>query len=285
MSYNRFLRWVASILGIIGRSVGLSRIPFLQELYLQAARFFLPDADVWVPIDGQKIRLPSPRRNVLSRMVYLYGDWESPVTQTLRKEIHPGMTTLDIGAHIGFYTLIMAQNVGKDGRVFAFEPNPEVQGYLRENILQNGYPNVIVCPVALFREEGFGVMKGHDSLIASLSPLPVESGGKIPMRVYDRIAAPLGIGRVDLIKMDVEGAELDILFGMKELLERDHPSLVIEVHKLLLKKFGYSDADLFDYLTSFGFSFTAILRQVETTTVFCSRKAAAGLIPAPRRPT
>ena len=94
--------------------------------------------------------------------------------------------------------------------------------------------------MALFREEGYGVMQKRDYLNAELFPQKsiFQRGGS--MVVYDRMAGSLGIGHVDFIKMDVEGAEMDILLGMRKLLERDHPSLAIEVHTLFLKRFGHS---------------------------------------------
>jgi FkbM family methyltransferase len=274
MRYNRFLRWAAGIVGVVGRAVGLSSVPLLRNLYLGVVRLALPDNDVWVTADEQAILLPSPRRNVLSRMVYLYGDWEGPVTRVLCREIRPGMTAVDVGAHIGYYTLIMAKRVGRNGRVYSFEPNPEVQEYLRRNLARNGYGQVAICTMALFREDGSGVLEGRDSLNAALSPRQSPTEGAVPMAVYDRIAGPLGIGKVDLVKMDVEGAEMDILLGMRELLTRDHPSLVIEVHTQLLKRFGHSETELRAYLETFGYAFQDILQQIETTTIFCTAKIA-----------
>ena len=113
MFYNRFIRWGAKILGAVGRRFGLSKIFTLQELYVQFTRFIMPNTDVWVITDGQKILLPNPRKSILSRMVYLYGDWEGPVSQLLCREIRPGMTAIDIGAHIGYFTLIMAKRAGR----------------------------------------------------------------------------------------------------------------------------------------------------------------------------
>jgi FkbM family methyltransferase len=275
MDYNRVLRRMAEILGAVGQRLGLSRSAFLQNFYLMGARLVLPNRDVWVEMDGQAILLPNPRRNVLSQMVYLNGDWEKPVTLLLKKEIHTGMTVIDVGAHIGYFTLIMAKRVGKQGRVFAFEPNPDVHMYLRQNFERNGLSQVTVCSIALFREEGSAVLEGRDSLNAGLSLRKSPSEGTVPMAAYDRIAGSMGIGKVDLVKMDVEGAEMDILLGMRELLKQDHPSLVIEVHKKLLRRFGHSESELRAYVEEAGYVIQDILHQVETTTVFCVRKAAA----------
>jgi FkbM family methyltransferase len=272
MLYNRCIRRGAIILGAVGRCFGLSQFPILQELYVQVTRLFLPNSDVWATTDNQKILLPNPRKSILSRMVYLYGEWEGPVTQLLCREIRPGMTAIDVGAHIGYFTLIMAKRVGKEGRIFAFEPNREAQGFLRQNLRQNGHSQATILPMALFREEGYGVMRRRDYLNAELFPQKSISGGAVPMVVYDRIAGSLGIGHVDLIKIDVEGAEMDILFGMRKLLERDHPSLAIEVHTLFLKRFGHSESELREYMESLGYASENILCQPGMTTIYYSWK-------------
>jgi FkbM family methyltransferase len=267
--YNRFLRWAAKMVGIIGRGLGLSSIPRLKNIYLVLARPFLPDHDVWVAVGEQQILLPSPRTNVLSRMVYLFGSWEEPVTRCLCANLLPGMTAVDVGAHIGYFTLVMAGRTGTTGRVFAFEPNPEVQKYLRENLRRNGCSQVTVCPVALFRDEGSGTLEGSDGLNARLTPHADSRAGGVTMAVFDRFAPTQGIAGVDLVKMDVEGAELDILLGMRRLLSEDHPSFVIEVHPRQLGMFGHTEAELRGYLESCGYSINIILRQIETTTVHC----------------
>jgi FkbM family methyltransferase len=272
MKGNRWVRWIAKILGSIGRPIGLSQIPSVQKLYLKLAGYALPDKDVWVKVQNQSMLLPNPRRNVLGRMIYLYGEWEKPVTQTLREEVRPGMTVLDIGAHVGYYSLLMAGRVGKGGRVFAFEPNPAVRKYLERNVERNGCCQVTICPFALFGTKGLATLQGRDNLNVSLVPQLTPVEGAVRVEVFDRVRMTLGIDKVDLLKMDVEGAEMDILLGMREMLERDHPTLIIEVHTDLLIQFGHSEFELREYAGSFGYTVKNIWSQVGATMILCKQE-------------
>ena len=73
----------------------------------------------------------------------IYGTYESDTVQVFRELVQPGMTVVDVGAHVGFYTLLAARLVGTNGRVYAFEPNPEVYNILVRNIQINGYQDIV----------------------------------------------------------------------------------------------------------------------------------------------
>jgi FkbM family methyltransferase len=262
-------RWMAGALGIIGRGTGLSRNSSLQALYFQLSGPLVPDRDLWVKMDGQDMFIPSPRRNVLGRRIYLHGIWEEVVTRVLIEEIHQGMTVLDIGAHVGYYTLLMAKRVGKAGKVFAFEPQSEVRNYLEQNVQRNGYSQVAILPLALFSKEGVGLLEGRDNLNACLSPRSSPSTGSIKMVVFDQFKKKIKIEKIDLVKMDVEGAEMDILLGMRDSLKKNHPELIIEVHQNGLVRFGHSEMELRQYISSFGYHIRDIWSQTGTITILC----------------
>jgi FkbM family methyltransferase len=177
------------------------------------------------------------------------------------------MTTLDIGAHVGYYTLLMAKRVGKEGHVFAFEPNPVVRKYIEQNVQRNGYAQVEISPYALFSKGGFGILEGRDNLNSCLSLQSAPTDRSIQIAVFDQVKKDLGIDRVDLIKMDVEGAELDILHGMRGLIGKHHPSLIIEVHRNGLIHFQHSESEIREYLKSFGYTMKDIWSQIGTITV------------------
>jgi FkbM family methyltransferase len=186
------------------------------------------------------------------------------------------MTVLDIGAHVGYYTLLMAKRVGPSGRVFSFEPNAGVRKFLDENIRLNGHAQVTVCPVALFSFEGEGQLEGRDNLNSFLTPGAASMQTSVPMVVFDRYAEAHGIGAIDFIKMDVEGAEYDILSGMRRLLQRYHPILIIELHPLGLPRFGHSLAETWALLEGFGYTVQTIWSQTGTITVQCIPHALLG---------
>ena len=266
---NRLIRFLASILGIFGRATGLTNVPFLQNLYFRLAGPAMPTEDLWVTMDGQQILIPNPRDNVLGRRIYLHGIWEEDVTRVLCEEIRPGMTTLDVGAHIGYYTLLMAKRVGNQGHVFSFEPNPVVRNYLEQNIKRNQYSQVTICPVALFSKAGYGALEGRDNLNSVLSNHPSSTDSKVSIAVFDQIKNDLGIQKVNLIKMDVEGAELDILLGMRKMLTDDHPALIIEIHQVGLIHFDHTESEFRRFVMSVGYTITTIWSHINTTTVLC----------------
>jgi len=269
MSRNQWVRLMTNIIGVIGRGTGLSSIPFLQGLYLRLFSSIVPDHDIWVPFDGQEMLIPNPKKSDLSRMIYLHGSWEDIVSRILCQEVRRGMTTLDIGAHVGYYTLLMAKRVGEEGRVIAFEPNADVRKYIEQSVQRNGYSSVTLCPYALFHKGGFGALEGSDNLQSRLSQQLDASEGSFPVVVFDDVKESLGIDKVDFLKMDVEGAELDILFGMRATLEQFHPRMIVEVHVRGLTLFRHSELEIREYIRSFGYTIRDIWSQNDTITILC----------------
>jgi FkbM family methyltransferase len=172
---------------------------------------------------------------------------------------------------------LMAKRTGPDGRVFAFEPGPAVRKYLEENIKANQYDHVNVFPFALFSRDGKGVMEGRDNLNACLIPDVGKSSTDLTQFVrFDRLQEKLNMGRVNVIKMDVEGAEMDILIGMQEYLKGYHPGLIIEVHLEGLAQFGYTAADLTAFIQTLGYSISTIWSHIDTTTIYCVKNHSPG---------
>jgi FkbM family methyltransferase len=277
---NRITRLGTRILSVIGQGLGLSKITSLQNLYGRIARQGLPDSDLWIMVDGQRMLIPSPRHNIIGQMLYMHGAWEEAVTRFLCGILHPGMTVMDVGAHIGYYTLLMAKRITPDGRVFSFEPNPAVRKYLEENIRANGYSSIDVFPFALFSRDGVGVLEGQDNLNSCLKP-DMAKGHEdlVQFARFDGIQSKLGIDRIDVIKMDVEGAEMDILIGMQNYLKAHYPALIIEVHLKGLPQFGYDPAAPSEFLRALGYSVSNVWAHINTTTVYCVKNPAQAGIP------
>lgn len=163
------------------------------------------------------------------------------------KTVAAGSCVLDVGANVGFYTLLASVIVGAQGRVFAFEPVPANVAYLREHIRANGISNVEVFDVAVSDDEGRKFFKsGTDKyFLGRLSPegeLAVNCVSLDGMRTRRELRPP------NLIKIDVEGAELAVLQGAAQLLAEAHPVIFLathgaEVHRQccdFLRKLGYT---------------------------------------------
>jgi FkbM family methyltransferase len=130
----------------------------------------------------------------------------------------PGQVIVDAGAHVGFYTLWQAPSVGPTGRVYAFEPNPATYPLLVKNVKQNGLGWVECVPRALAAEEGTLSMQASprgSSSARVLYPAAGEATSAVPVpsTTLDAFVSARGVSRIDILKMDVEGAEIDIVRG------------------------------------------------------------------------
>ena len=165
----------------------------------------------------------------------LDGFWEMWLTIYFARQVKPGMTVLDIGANFGYYTLLFGALVGPQGRVYAVEPNPRVLPKLRRSIGLNGLADrTTVIAAAAGSADGevtLFVPNGepkNSTVIARGQCIPLDSGClyEVPGMRLDQLAAT--VPRIDLVKIDAEGAEQEIIAGMSNLLRRDKPVLLLE---------------------------------------------------------
>jgi FkbM family methyltransferase len=171
---------------------------------------------------------------------YLTGDAEPEVQEALAELIEPGQTVYDVGANIGFFTILCSRLVGPTGKVYAFEPIPENLVTLRHNIALNNLTNVVVVEQALSASTGTAEM--FVSPWSAFHSLNVDGaskrenhgpdGGQITVETItlDEFVQGDGVSAPDLIKLDVEGAELLVVAGMHETLRTVQPLLLVEVH-------------------------------------------------------
>ena len=181
--------------------------------------------------------------------------------------LKPGDRVLDIGANVGLYSLLGSQIVGSSGRIFAFEPNPKTCGVLRQNLELNGCANVDCAQVALSNKSGTVSLAIPDEVQAKyaygdsyLSMYPEESKngevGGVPCMKLDVFLKENGIDYVDVIKIDVEGAEMLCFEGAKLLLSSSvKPVIIMECDEVLCRRFGYSVFDTLKFLDGFGYVF------------------------------
>jgi FkbM family methyltransferase len=164
---------------------------------------------------------------------FIYGTWEPEVTNAVIAIVSPGMTVIDIGAHIGYYTLLFAKCVGPAGRVVAFEPLPANVGLLRRNIELNQLHSVEIFPQAVFSHIGEVIVTipddSRNSGDASACYVRGAQQLSVPAITLDSFCASKSF-RPDIIKMDVEGAEYDVLLGTQQTITMCHPKMLIELH-------------------------------------------------------
>lgn len=167
-----------------------------------------------------------------------------------------GDVFVDVGANIGYFSIIASQKVGKSGKVYSFEPSRREYVRLLKNIDLNKASNIVPFNVALSnsnKELEFWVAEGH----TGLNRIAVEnlSGGSnisVPAFRMDYI---LDIEKIDLLKIDVEGAEYLVLDGMSEIFKKcSLKILVIEITQIFLEKYGHSKKMIYDLMEKNGFS-------------------------------
>lgn len=190
--------------------------------------------------------------------------------QVLRRIVPPGATVVDVGANVGQFAQPLANMVGPSGRVYAFEPIAETYARLALN-LRRFRPSgrVILEPLALSSHQGEAQMYVPDrhGLEASLAQHSEFSSWNNPevnglsprtaqVTTLDEFSERERMQKADLLKIDVEGAELLVLQGGPKFLETFCPVLLIEVYSLLTRDFGYRPMDLFAFLhDSYGYNF------------------------------
>lgn len=155
---------------------------------------------------------------------------------TRRYTLRPGDVVLDLGAHVGAFTIYAAKQVGPAGRVIAFEPYSRNFRLLEENIRLNGLSNVIALNRGAWDRAGeldlvLSELSGSHSMHASSSVAP-RSGGieRVHVDTVDHSLAELMVETAQFVKMDIEGAELEVLRGMEHLLRSNPPSFAIAAY-------------------------------------------------------
>ena len=198
--------------------------------------FRLERGDVVVSHAGPSGARFQMKMNWQSHTEYVLGTYEPDFFNALRKQIRRGDTCVDVGGHLGYYSFIMARLVGPQGRVITFEPVVENLVGLRESIEINKFSNIRLVDTAL--GERPGVLKLIRSELEKFTATPstrgyaVEGAQKevdVKVDTLDSFLARENI-TPDVIKIDVEGAELDVLRGATETLRKMRPKVLVEIH-------------------------------------------------------
>jgi FkbM family methyltransferase len=159
------------------------------------------------------------------------GIHEPIVRDFLASNLKPGMTVFDIGANVGFFTVLSAQLVGPQGKVVAIEGDPAVAAMLQENASLNGFSNITVVAGVAARTDGimrFG--RGKASGWSGLHSESAEEWIEVPAHTVDSLVAQLRLDRMDIVKVDVEGAEAEVVAGMTQSLRTFSPVILVELH-------------------------------------------------------
>ena len=198
----------------------------------------------------------------LDYQVIAFGVYDAKLHRFLKRVVKPAMTCLDVGANIGCVTTHRSRLVGPSGRVFAFEPVPHLFQRLRENIALNPFERVAsLHQMALSKETGQATIKvaqedcdnqGMASLRNTDHP-GLSIALQIRTTTLDDFVRDNPLDRIDLIKMDVQGAEAWVIAGGADTLRRLQPDLLLEVSPYDLRSFGKTSIDLLQLIETLGY--------------------------------
>jgi FkbM family methyltransferase len=195
--------------------------------------------------------------DAVERTILTTGKWDEKVATILRSCLHPGNTFVDIGANVGYFTLMASEIVGDQGTVVACEPSVRALRKLSRHLWLNQTRNVFLIASAVGRQAGTNrISLATESNIGGTS---IERDGKeienwelISVRRLDDICTEMNIAP-SLIKIDVEGYEFEALRGAEQTLRTFHPVVVCELTNQFLKDFGASAEQLMSFMEGLGY--------------------------------
>jgi FkbM family methyltransferase len=225
------------------------------------------EADLWSPdsaLIAQSVPLPNGMRievdprDAIGRQIMI-GGHERETMAVFDRLLRPGMVFFDIGAHVGQYSLLASPKVGPNGSVVAFEPHPALFPMLARNVRRNRCANIVANNVAVSHTDGASTLclASADNIGATSLRAPENDTGErvtVPTIALDMYVRTRGISRVDVMKLDIEGAELDALRGGERVLI-DNPDvrIIFETYEPAARAFGRSNADVSGFLRTLGF--------------------------------
>ncbi|WP_241179994.1 FkbM family methyltransferase [Humisphaera borealis] len=224
--------------------------------------------------DGKAYRFLCNLQDGIAREVCFTGMYEPQETLVLRQLLSPGQVLLDVGANWGYFTLLAAHCVGSAGRVISLEPDPRLFPQLQTNITLNRLAHVQAIQVAAADREGTMTLAGFDEAGENfgVSRL-VANGDKVHGRCFpvrtaslDTILEEYNIDTVDVLKMDIEGAEGLALRGLEQSLSTHRVRrLLLEVHPHDLLRYGIRAEDILQSLTNFGYRCLRVSHDLRAT--------------------
>ncbi len=220
----------------------------LMRMYYQHCSWSLGKWYLWRTIGLQvggvtaaqtqdNVKMVVDTRELVGKAIYYFGVWEPNLTEWLRKRLAPGDTFVDVGANIGYFTLLASKLVGESGAVIAIEPQPASSSFLLDNIRRNRAQNIRVACVAAWNLPGrktlFSGPLGGPSGLSSLLPQWVEHSAvacDVATESLGNIIHPEEVQQIKMIKIDVEGAEAETLEGLLPIIPlcREDIEIVVE---------------------------------------------------------
>ena len=195
-------------------------------------------------------------RDFVARNIFLntYDNWE---VRFVRRMLSPGSIVVDVGANIGFYSLICSKLIGEAGRVYAFEPATAAADQLVRNIRLNGAQNITLIRSALGSHCGTAAMLSASGTNTGKTQIAASFGAgsqQVPITTLDSFVDQRELTSLDFLKVDIEGFEMEFLTGAKHSIGRFRPVILIELNPKALGSYGITPDAVIDTLKSASYN-------------------------------
>lgn len=244
----------------VGEPLGAVVSSYVNSLEFHRRRLQDPDvgaAPQIAQLDGYRLLARSDDLAVGYHV--LNGVYEPDVMAVFSALLRPGLHVIDIGANIGVFAMMAASRVGPTGSVLAVEPNPRNARMVEASRRLNGFTNMTVLQAAAGRETG---LLGINTSFSNGTTAAIEDGLELSSESVACVALDRMVDRthpIDLIKLDVEGAEFNALLGCSELIRRDRPAIIFEFSPGALHSIsGVDGPGLLRWLVKEGYEFAVI---------------------------
>jgi FkbM family methyltransferase len=212
---------------------------------------------VW--LNDEDIAIYTTADNYIEWSILSTGTYENEINKLIRISLKPGDNALDIGGNIGLQSLRMSQQVGINGKVYAFEPITYLQEKLKKNISLNCASNVTLFPYALSDTEGEVEFKIDRNVWnqGTFSLNSINNGSEVQhviIKIADEIPEIQTLNSIDLIKIDVEGFEYHVLRGLKQTLIKHKPRIIFEYDGNYWQKTAQKISDCCSFLQSLNYT-------------------------------
>ncbi|MBM4166174.1 MAG: FkbM family methyltransferase [Ignavibacteria bacterium] len=239
---------------------GLGKIPFLKKLRDFIYNLFRPKSVTQIEIEGIKLFV-DPEDEAIGKLFLVHTRYEPTETDLIKSILKSRMTLVDIGANIGYYSILASKCVGEKGKVFCFEPAPSNFSFLQRNIVANNARNITAVQKAVSDKKGTlelfmdeHLSGGHQIFNSGLKSKSVQ----VETISIDEFFQNQNT-KIDLLKIDIEGAEMYALKGMKQTFAANPQlKLVTEFYPTMIEQCGFSPQQYLNELRAIGFSLSII---------------------------
>lgn len=226
------LKWLSYFAAMLRRTAGLRNRWMLLRCMCRAvaerAGWRGRPREYRLTLEGAVFHLDAARRDIVAYApIWIARDYEADARFVPR----PGGTVVDVGAHVGFFTVRAARAVGAGGRVYSLEPDPATFGRLERNVRANGLSHVSVFQCAVSNYEGrLSFLSDAHSTESRASTKPADNRILVPCITLDAFVRQQGIDRIDCLKIDAELSELQILECAQERALPQSRAVIVEIH-------------------------------------------------------